>query len=143
MESLAASSNPVNIRSLVEEEQNKDVESIGSETENQYLFTPIKDETDHIPNQFLSTLSTHSDKPSDGTIGQNAERGSVDQTNDGQGTPTEVFETPEMKEMNPRLVQEKETELKARSKPSESNSAESHETKDREKRSIHYYSLVI
>ena len=49
----------------------------------------------------------------------------MDQTTDGQGTTTEVFEMPEMEEMNPRLVQEKETELKARSKPAESNSMES------------------
>ena len=57
----------------------------------------------------------------------------MDQTNDGQGTPTEVFETPEMKEINPRLVQEKEMELKPRSKPADSNSTESQETKDRDK----------
>ena len=87
------------------------------------LFTKVKDETDHKSDQFFSILSTHSDKPSDGT----------DQMTDGQGTPAEVFEMPGIEEKNPRVVQEKDTELSARSNPAESNSTESQETKDRER----------
>ena len=62
LEKLTASSKSVNVRSLVEDEQGRNVESIESETDHKpdqflsTLFTKVKDETYHKSDQFFHTI---------------------------------------------------------------------------------------